>query len=93
MLRLFGSNYTAVKDFFEDNRVPENDGISEPEEVDAVNEDSNGAVVLPQKAIQMSPDCLRELQATVNPLEQDGNHGISLYLKAREIITRSTQVK
>ena len=93
MLRLFGSNYTAVKDFFEDNRVPENDGISEPEEVDAVNEDSNGAVVLPRNAIQMSPDCLRELQATVNPLEQDGNHGISLYLKAREIITRSTQVK
>ena len=93
MLRLFGSNYTAVKDFFEENRVPENYGISEPEEVDAVNEDSNGAVVLPQNAIQMSPDCLRELQATVNPLEQDGNHGISLYLKAREIITRSTQVE
>ena len=69
MLRLFGSNYTAVKDFFEGNRVPENYGISDPEEVDAVNEDCNGEVVSPQNAIQMSPDCLRELQATVNPLE------------------------
>ena len=38
MLRLFGSNYTAVRDFFEENTVPYDYGVSEPEMADPEGE-------------------------------------------------------
>ena len=87
MLRFFGSNYTAVRDFFEDNTVTEDYGVSEPETVDPILPEEN-AVVVPANTVQLSGECLTELQASVQPLSQDGNHGIALYLQAREIITR-----
>ena len=87
MLRLFGANYTAVRDFFEDNTVPEDYGVSEPETVDPVLPEEND-VVVPTNTVQLSGECLIELQGSVQPLSQDGNHGITLYMQAREIITR-----
>ena len=76
MLRLFGSDYTAVKDFFEQDVIePDEYGVEEPEVADAAIED--GEVVIPENRVQLSDPCLRELQ-DIDPLEQDTNHGISL---------------
>ena len=86
MLRVFGSNYTAVREFFENDTVPEDYGVSEPEDAEPVREDTN-EVVAPSNTAQISAECLVELQASLEPLSQDGNHGISLYLQARDIIT------
>lgn len=88
MLQLFGSGYTAVKDFFENNTVPEDYGVSEPEVTEPVIQADNAQVVVPVIAVRISEECLADLQASVQPLSQDGNHGISLYLQAKEIITR-----
>lgn len=84
MLRLFGSNYTAVRDFFEENTVPYDYGVSEPEMADPEGE--GNVVVVPANAVTLSGECLVDLQTSVEPLSQDGNHGISLYLRARDII-------
>ena len=86
MLRQFGSDYTAVKDFFEQDVIePDEYGVEEPEVADAAIED--GDVVIPENRVQLSDHCLRELRE-IDPLEQDTNHGISLYIQARDIILR-----
>ena len=86
MLRLFGSNYTAVRDFFEENTVPDDYGVSKPEMADPEGEGNVVVVVVPANAMMLSGECLVDLQTSVEPLSQDGNHGISLYLRARDII-------
>lgn len=86
MLRLFGSEYTAVKDFFENNSVdPDEYGVEEPDVIDATSEEEG--VVVPVTGLQLSNACLHELQQ-VNPLQRDTNHGISLYIQSKEIISR-----
>lgn len=87
MLQLFGSEYTAVKEFFEhDAIVPDEYGVEEPDVPEAYIEEGN-QVVVPVNRVQLTDLCLRELQE-VDPLAQDTNHGISLYISAREIILR-----
>ncbi|KAL9980321.1 hypothetical protein ACROYT_G008892 [Oculina patagonica] len=91
MLKLFGSSYCSVTDFFENNTVNEEEyGVSEPEIADAVDVDDITEVVVPENRLRLSDDCLRELCATVDPLTMDGNHGISLYLETKRIINSST---
>ncbi|XP_068702664.1 uncharacterized protein [Montipora foliosa] len=87
MLRMFGSNHSAVRDFFEENIVAENYGVSEPEIADAILPERN-EVVVPVNAVSLSGECLVELQRLVDPHSHDGNHGISMYIQARDIINR-----
>ena len=85
MLNLFGSEYTAVKDFFESNIIDSNYyGVEEPDVIDAASEVEE-AVVVPETMQNLSNASLQELQLQVNPLERDTNHGISLYIRAQEI--------
>ena len=84
MLRLFGSNYTAVRNFFQENTVPDDYGVFEQEM--AYPEEEGNVVVVPANALTLSDECLVELQKSVEPLSQDGDHWISLYLRARDII-------
>ena len=88
MLSLFGSEYTAVKDFFESNIInPNHYGVEEPDVIDAASEVEEAVVVA--KTIQnLSNTSLRELQLQVNPLERDTNHGISLYIRAKEFLSQ-----
>ena len=84
MLRLFSSNYTALPDLFEENTVPEDYGVSKPEMADPEGEGNVG--VVPVNALTLSGECLVDLQTSVETLSQVGKHGISLYLRARNII-------
>lgn len=88
MLNLFGSEYTAVKDFFESNVIDSNYyGVEEPDVIDAASEGEE-AVVVPETIQNLSNASLQELQLQVNPLEWDTNHGISLYIRAKEFLSQ-----
>ena len=43
-------------------------------------------VVVPETAIYLTPDQLTVLEQSINPLEEDGNHGINHYLNALDIL-------
>ena len=87
MLNLFGSEYTAVKDFFESNVIdPNHYGIEEPHVTDAASEVEEADAV-PETMQNLSNASLQELQLQVNPLEWDTNHGISLYTRAKEFLS------
>ena len=88
MLNLFGSEYTAIKDFFESNVIdPNYYGVEEPDVIDAASEGEE-AVVVPETMQNLSNASLQELQLQVNPLERDTNHGISLYIRAKEFLSQ-----
>ena len=87
MLNLFGSEYTAVKDFFESNVIdPNHYGIEELHVIDAASEVEEADAV-PETMQNLSNASLQELQLQVNPLERDTNHGISLYTRAKEFLS------
>ena len=61
MLNLFGSEYTAVKDFFESNVIDSNYyGVEEPDVIDAASEVEE-AVVVPETMQNLSNASLQEL--------------------------------
>ena len=67
MLLLFGSNYTAVRNFFQENTVPEDYGVFKREMV--YPEEEGSVLVVPANALTTSSDeCLVELQKSVNHL-------------------------
>ncbi|XP_048576635.1 uncharacterized protein LOC125559006 [Nematostella vectensis] len=90
MLRLFGSDYIAVKDFFEDNTIDEDTyGIYEPDPgvAEEMQDDEIERVVVPAVSLQVGEACWNELQS-VDPLQQDHNHGIPSFIQAKAIIAR-----
>lgn len=85
MMQLYGSNYTAVKEFFESNDVDQDTyGVSE--DLYATESSGSDEVVVPEIRPGLSPACVADIRNRVDPLEQDDNHGISLYLRTKEII-------
>ena len=69
-----------MPDLFEENTVPEDYGVSEPEMADL--EGGGTVLVVPVNALTLSGECLVDLET----LSQVEKHGISLYLRARDII-------
>ena len=60
MLNLFGSEYRAVKDFFESNIIDfHHNGVEEPDVIDAASEE--GAVVVPEAMLHLFNANLQEL--------------------------------
>ena len=45
--------------------------------------------VVPEIITGISENCLAHLNAEVNPLERDGNHGIKLYIRTKNIIQQN----
>ena len=89
MLALHGSDHTAVKDFFEEGNVnPVEYGVSIPDVAEPSVENIND-VVVPEVITGMSENCLAHINAEINPLERDGNHGINLYIKTKNIIQQN----
>ena len=87
MLYLFGSEYIAVKDLFESNIIdPNHYGVEEPDVIDAASEEE--VVVVPEAMLHLSDASSQELQLQMNPLEQDTNHDISLYIRAKEFLSQ-----
>ena len=52
----------------------------------ADTEGEGNVVVVPVNALTLSGECLIDLQTSVEALSQVVKHGISLYLRARDII-------
>ena len=50
------------------------------------NIQTDNDVIVPEIDIVMTPDQYHHLEQSVNPLEQDGNHGINHYLNALDIL-------
>ena len=87
MLNLFGSEYTAVQEFFKSNIIDRNhNGVEEADVIDAASEEE--AVVVPEAMLHLSNESLQELQLQMTPLERDTNHGISLYIRAKEFLSQ-----
>lgn len=88
MLSLFGSNHTAVKDFFEDGQVEENEyGVIEPEASELADEDiAENEINIPEIQQNVSSACMDEIKRSIDPLKQDGNHGIIHFTRMRDII-------
>ena len=60
MLNLFGSEYTAVKEFFESNIIDSHhNGVGEPDVIDAASEEE--AVVVPEAMLYLFNASLQEL--------------------------------
>ena len=60
MLNLFGSEYRAVKDFFESNIIhSQHNGVEEPDVIDAASEED--AVVVPEAMLHLFSTSLQEL--------------------------------
>ena len=60
MLNLFGSEYRAVKDFFESNIIDsQHNGVEEPDVIDAASEED--AVVVPEAMLHLFNASLQEL--------------------------------
>ena len=50
------------------------------------NIQTDNDVIVPETDIVMTPDQYHHLEQSVNPLEEDGNHGINHYLNALDIL-------
>ena len=87
MLRLFGSDHTAIKDFFEPGQVEEDEyAVVAPEASELSQEDSrDNEVAVPEVRPNISPACSAKINREVNPLNQDGNHGINHFEQIKEI--------
>ena len=55
-------------------------------QITSTNIQSDNDVVVPETAIYLTPDQLTVLEQSINPLEEDGNHGINHYLNALDIL-------
>ena len=60
MLNLFGSEYRAVKDFFESNIIDsQHHGVEEPDVIDSASEEDT--VVVPEAMLHLFNTSLQEL--------------------------------
>jgi hypothetical protein len=90
MLRLFGSNYTSVRDFFEPEDVNEAEyGVDMPDTAEATTHTGNNNVIVPPVDTNLSEACLTELRDCENHWSTaDTNHHIPKYLEFKRIVNR-----
>ena len=87
MLRLFGSNYRNINDFFESESVDEERyGTYEPETEEVSFENSDNNVTVPNIELHLSSDCLTELRAVEENSSTSTNHYIPMYVECRRIV-------
>ena len=88
MLSLFGSQWTAVRDFFDNDTIDsEWYGVEETARPFPAIQ-TNNDVQVPQVPQFLSPQQVELLRETINPLNDCSNYGISVYLETKEWLSR-----
>lgn len=91
MLRLFGSNYRNVNEFFEPDSIDEEQyGTNVPETGEVISENRDNNVSVPSIEVDLPSACLTELRGiTENSLASvDTKHYIPMYVECKRIVTR-----
>jgi hypothetical protein len=67
--------------------VPDSNYGIDDEGPTSVDSDDDSVIVMPPSVmITISPEQLEELESLIYPTEDDGQHGISMYIAAREFL-------
>jgi hypothetical protein len=82
MRSLLHSNHTAMS---EHNADWTEYGVDEEGPIPVINADNH--VDLPPLEITITDHQMEDLQSSVNPLTEDGNHGCNLYLETLNMVT------
>ena len=91
-LRNFNSPNAGIRDVF-DPSIPQNIDMygNDPHAPVPDPEDEAGGVEVPAVNFELSEDSQQALNSNFNPLQEDNNYGIEIYLQVREFIQRVIQ--
>lgn len=81
LTEVVNSDYAAVHNILNDSEGYGIDGDGPSPDTDADDE-----VEVPESAINLNAALLHHLQASIDPLSNDGNHGVTLYLCVLRIV-------